>query len=115
MAYVARKKTSATGVYAFLERQEQVEFGRWESSQRRRVQNGYERQPYPRQARLEDFAAGRPVNVATGEIVGVAAAEAGAPPIAAPGAGSRSVVGPDDSITHTNDDWARLFIEENGL
>lgn len=117
MAYIARRQHSAAGIFAFLARQEREEFDRWELSQRRRAHNGYVRAQYPRQARLDAFAEVRPVNVATGEIGGWCAVQAGAPRVPEPVGreGLRAIVAPDDSIVYTNDDWARLFIEENGL
>lgn len=117
MAYIARQQASASGLYAFLERREREEYSRWEQSQSRRAVNGAGREEYPRQVRLGRFAAGRPVNVASGEILGWSARESGAPGVAKPvgRAGQRAIVAPDDSIMYTDDDWARLFIEENGL
>jgi hypothetical protein len=105
------------GVYRFLERRERAEYEQWERGQRKRMQNGYAFGGYPRQRRLEAFAAGVPVNVHCGEVLGWNAVHDGAPAVARPVGRQpdRAIVGPDDSILWSDEDWAQLFLEEQGL
>lgn len=114
---VTRAPGAAAGVYRFLAAQEEAERDRWESAQARRTANGYSRQRYPRRVRLEAFAAGLPVNVSTGELWGWAATEAGCPPVQRPVGRTpeRAIVRPDDSVAFSDDNWARLFLEESGI
>jgi hypothetical protein len=68
--------------------------------------------------RLEALRAGRPVNVPSGSLPGWA--RTGAPTrksrrrltVTKP---ARAIVRPDDTITWSDDDWARLWLEEAGL
>lgn len=119
MARVAtpRSRTLAVGLYRFLDTTERREFRRWEDAQDRRVMNGGSPRRYPRQRRLEAFTALSPVNVASGEIFGWGAVQAGAPQVQRPAGRlpGRAVVSPDDSVVFTDDDWTVRWLDENGL
>jgi hypothetical protein len=117
MARVAKSEANVAGVYRFLERRERAAYEDWELAQERRGKNGYARECYPRQRRLDAFAAGVPVNVHSGDILGWRAVKAGAPPVLRPlgRLPERAIVRPDDTITWSDENWAALFIEENGL
>lgn len=105
------------GLYRFLAEAEGIEYRRWEEAQRRRVANGYEVEAYPRQRRLDAFAAALPVNVSTGEIWGWNAVHGGAPAVSRPSGRrpERAIVRADDTITFSDDDWAALALDEQGL
>jgi hypothetical protein len=118
MARVAKSEANVTGVYRFLERRERDAYEDWELAQERRVTNGYAGECYPRQRRLDAFAAGVPVNVDSGDILGWNAVRDGAPVVPRPVGlrhRARAIVDPDDTITFADENWAALFIEENGL
>ena len=118
MARLADVQLTASGLYAFLERQERAVFERWCAAQDRRAANGYPRGVFPRQRRWDAFAAGLPVNVESGEIWGYGALRDGAPVVARPAAvgrlGCRVIVTPSDTVT-VGDDGVQLWIEENDL
>jgi hypothetical protein len=117
---MARLATTAgvrpDGLYRWLERRERYNFERWQEAQRRRVHNGCSPEDYPRQRRLDSCAAGVAVNVPSGDVWGWNAVHDGAPVVPRPvSSGGRVVVQPDDTIAWSDDDWAALFLEENGL
>jgi hypothetical protein len=115
MARVADAQMNASGLYRFLERQERANYENWEQGQERRVYNGYSREGYPRQRRLDAFAAGLAVNVDAGDILGLGALRDGAPIVPRPvGHRLRAIVSPADMVTWSDDDWARLWLEELG-
>jgi hypothetical protein len=117
---MARLATTAgarpDGLYRFLERRERDNYERGEQAQRRRVHNGYSPECYPRQRRMDAFAAGLAVNVSSGEVWGWGAVHDGAPTVPRPGGScDRVIVQPDDTVTWSDDNWAALSLEENGL
>jgi hypothetical protein len=106
----------SSGLYRFLERRERDNFERWEQGQRRRVHNGCSPEDYPRERRMAAFEAGVAVNVSAGDVWGWSAVQDGAPTVPRPvRSGDRVIVQPDDTIAWSDDDWASLFLEENGL
>lgn len=116
MARLATAGVRPDGLYRFLERRERASYEDWEQGQRRRIHNGCSPEDYPRRRRLDAFAAGLAVNVPSGDVWGWGAAHDGAPTVPRPGdPGARAIVQPDDTIAWSDDDWAALFLEENGL
>jgi hypothetical protein len=106
--------TAAAGFYEFLRRRELEYFARWRTSG--------ELRPYPRQRHLDDFEAGRSVNVQGGEIWGWNAVHDGAPatprPVGDGISGARFIVSPDDSFVQDRDGAnaaMALWLAENGL
>jgi hypothetical protein len=82
-------------------------------------QTGRRECDYPRRRILEALRAGRTVNVPAGSLpawalVGCPARPGHHPksPVIRP---QRAIVSPDDTIVWSDDDWARLFLEENDL
>jgi hypothetical protein len=123
MARVALPKVTTAGVYAHLRHYFEDDLQTWE-------RNGSwvhaTVSPFPRQRILDDLRAGRTVNVPTYALP--RSAFEGAPSRPGPPVvhglrrgqlsvrhPERAIVTPDDRITFTNDDWARLFLEECGL
>ena len=116
MARVAKSEINVAGVYRFLERQERAvrAVGAWAAqAHAERLRDG--RVPPP--AAPRGVAAGAPVNVHCGEILGRGAANDGVPVVSRPVGHQpqRAIVTPDDVITWSDDDWADLFLEESGL
>jgi hypothetical protein len=115
MARVAQQKVDTSGLYSVLAAQEEREFRDWLSVDRGR---GRDAGDYPRRRILEALHDGRPVNVPRHSLPGWA--RLGAPArrgrlglaVIYPG---RAIVRPDDTITWSDDDWARLWLEENDL
>jgi hypothetical protein len=123
MARVAIPKVDSTGAYAHLVRYCEADSRQWADN---RSQAHAADAPYPRQRILDALNAHRPVNVPTYALPG--SVTAGAPSRPGPPAQygsrrgtptailpSRAIVTPGDGITYNDDDWARLWLEENGL
>lgn len=113
MARVARQRADTAGVRGFL-------LDKFRADQREWVTNlGRSHpadEPYPCQRIINDLEAGRTVNVPT--IALLRGASAAAPKrvigdqVVLP---ARAIVRADETITFTDDGWAALFLEENGL
>ncbi|WKG03067.1 hypothetical protein [Mycolicibacterium sp. HK-90] len=112
---MARQQAASTGVYRYL-------VDRYEADRTAWVANGNQTHaddaPYPCQRILDGLRAGEPVNVPTLSL------PRSARPAVRHRTGrmenvlvlspARAIVGPDD-IVRFNDEWAALFLEENGL
>jgi hypothetical protein len=117
MARIAvAKAVRAGGLYQALAAQE-------EESLRARMgapglSRGRDEREYPRGRILDALRAGRTVNVPSGSLPDWA--RVGIPSrrgrlglaVIHP---QRAIVGPDDTVTWSDDDWARLWLEENDL
>jgi hypothetical protein len=117
MARFSTIEVNTSGLYRWLEQRERASCAEWEQREQGRMANGYASRAYPRRRRLDAFAAGAAVNVDPGEIWGWGAVHSEGALIAQrpPGRGGRVIVGPDDTVAWSDDDWARLWLEENGL
>jgi hypothetical protein len=114
MARVAQQKVVNTGgLYGVLAAQEEQEFWDWLGRGPAR-----DEQDYPRRRILQALRGGRAVNVPRHSLPGWA--RVGMPArrgrfglaVFYP---ERAIVRPEDTITWSDDDWARLWLEENGL
>jgi hypothetical protein len=123
MARLAIPKVDSTGAYAHLIRYYEADSREWVEN---RSQTHTADAPYPRQRIFDDLRAGRTVNVPLSALP--RSVTAGAPSRPGPPAQygsrrgtptailpSRAIVTSGDGITYNDDDWARLWLEENGL
>jgi hypothetical protein len=117
MARFSTVEVNTAGLYRWLEQRERAGCAEWEPGQQSRMAKGYAARAYPRRRRLDAFAAGAPVNVDPGEIWGWSTVHSeGALIVQRPvGRGARVIVGSDDTVTWSDDDWAGLWLEENDL
>jgi len=112
-----------SGVYGFLRQHYEEDLREWQANVSRSHRDGA---PYPQRRILDDLRAGRTVNVPTYSLPRSALSGAptrpgptvqygprrGSPAVIYP---ERAIVRPDDVITFSDDDWARLWLEENAV
>ncbi|WP_145013441.1 hypothetical protein [Mycobacterium marseillense] len=115
MARIGSLKVDNAGVYAHLHRYFEADLQQWQQNLASSHPSGA---AFPRQRILDDLRAGRTVNVPTHALP--QPARQGMPPRRgrhglAEIRPARAMVTPDDRITCSDDDWGRLWIEENGL
>ncbi|MEX3652411.1 hypothetical protein ABFW14_27990 [Mycolicibacterium fortuitum] len=116
MSRIARQRAATAGVYGHL-----VDY--FEAARAAWVANGNkthaENEPYPCQRILDGLRAREPVNVPTWSLpksarpaVRQVAGRLGNVVLLSP---SRAIVGPDDTVRFTDENWAALWLEENAL
>ncbi|KHO18643.1 hypothetical protein [Mycolicibacterium setense] len=116
MARVARQQAASAGVYGHLVAYFEADRAAWVANGN---QTHAESEPFPCQRILDGLRAGEPVNVPTWSLpkaarpaVRRAAGRLGNVVLLSP---ARAIVGPDDSIRFTDENWAALWLEENDL
>jgi hypothetical protein len=124
MARVAALKVgSTTDVYSHLLRYFEADLLDWVANANQAHATGAR---FPRQRILDDLRGGRTVNVPAYALppsaFACAPSRPGAPIVHGPRRGQptriypgRAIVTPDDQVKFTDDDWARLFLDENNL
>lgn len=113
MARIVVPVSDARGTYAYLLQYFESDLSEWVANTTHFHGAGA---PFPRQRILDGLRAGAPVNVPSWALPG--RAQRSAPRRVVAGVAvmpQRAVVTPDDRITYTDEDCARLFLEENGL
>jgi hypothetical protein len=115
MARFSTPEIQAAGLYRELALQEEQMLAEWLNPG---WSHSRDEREYPRRRILEALRAGLTVNVPAGSLpargrVGMPSrkSRSGLATIRP----ARAVVRPDDTITWSDDDWARLWLEENGL
>ncbi|SUA02953.1 Uncharacterised protein [Mycolicibacterium fortuitum] len=116
MSRVARDRAASAGVYAHLVAYFEADRAAWVANVN---QTHAASEPYPCQRILDGLRAGEPVNVPTSSLPKAARPavrhRAGRMENVVVLSPARALVGSDDSIRFTDENWAALWLEEAGV